>query len=176
VSDRGLVECLKDGIGYYHEAMDKQDNHIVEWLFQSGTIQILLICIHPAWSLPVTSHMVIIMGIQYYKGKEHCYIDYPMIDFLGHVCQPTEDKQSQCMCQQTHKDFYKKFIAEGLPTESHLPTNFHNYFLTEIAVKTIENKHNAMVMGSPCLFTDSCLRYAHMDIFLPPIHVKPELL
>ena len=49
------------------------------------------------------------------------------------------------MCQQTRKDFYKKFIAEGLPLESHLPTHMmHDYFLAEIAVKTIENKQDAM--------------------------------
>jgi len=50
------------------------------------------------------------------------------------------------MCQQTRKDFYKKFLAEGLPIESHLPTHLlHDYFLAEIAVKTIENKQDAMV-------------------------------
>ena len=50
------------------------------------------------------------------------------------------------MCQQTQKDFYKKFLAEGLPIESHLPTHLlPDYFLAEIAVKTIENKQDAMV-------------------------------
>jgi pre-mRNA-splicing helicase BRR2 len=42
ISDQGLVECLKHGIGYYHEALDKQDRLIVERLFQSGAIQILI--------------------------------------------------------------------------------------------------------------------------------------
>ena len=50
------------------------------------------------------------------------------------------------MCQQTQKDFYKKFRAEGLPIESHLRTHMlHDYFMAEIAVKTIENKQDAMV-------------------------------
>jgi hypothetical protein len=35
---------------------------------------------------------------------------------------------------------YKKFLAEGLPIESHLPTHLlHDYFLVEI-----ENKQDAM--------------------------------
>ncbi|KZP03584.1 Sec63-domain-containing protein, partial [Athelia psychrophila] len=39
----------------------------------------------------------------------------------------------------------KKFLAERLPIESHLPTHLlHDYFLAEIAVKTIENKQDAM--------------------------------
>jgi pre-mRNA-splicing helicase BRR2 len=50
------------------------------------------------------------------------------------------------MCQQTRKEFYKKFISESLPIESHLATHYmHDYFLAETAVKTIENKQDAMV-------------------------------
>ena len=99
----------------------------------------------------MSSYMVIIMGVQYYEGKEHRYVDYPVMDVLqmmGRACRPLEDEKSRAvlMCQQTRKDFYKKFLAEGLPIESHLPTHMlHDYFLAEIAVKTIENKQDAMV-------------------------------
>ncbi|OCH86010.1 putative RNA helicase [Obba rivulosa] len=150
ITDRGLVETLKHGVGYYHEALNKQDKRIVERLFQSGAIQVLIASKDTAWSLPVASYMVIIMGVQYYEGKEHRYVDYPVMDVLqmmGRACRPTEDDRSRCilMCQQTRKDFYKKFLAEGLPIESHLPTHMlHDYFLAEIAVRTIENKQDAM--------------------------------
>ncbi|KAF9226154.1 Sec63-domain-containing protein [Gyrodon lividus] len=150
INDKGLVECLKHGIGYYHEALDKQDKRIVERLFQSGAIQVLVASKDTAWSLPVASYMVIIMGVQYFEGKEHRYVDYPVMDVLqmmGRACRPMEDDRSRCvlMCQQTRKDFYKKFLAEGLPIESHLSTHLlHDYFLAEIAVKTIENKQDAM--------------------------------
>jgi pre-mRNA-splicing helicase BRR2 len=42
VSDESLVELLRHGIGYYHTAMDLQDRKIVERLFQSGAIQLLV--------------------------------------------------------------------------------------------------------------------------------------
>ncbi|KAL1719126.1 Sec63 Brl domain-containing protein [Schizophyllum commune] len=150
LSDEGLKECMKHGIGYYHEALSKQDKRIVQRIFESGAIQVLVASKDTAWSLPVASYMVIIMGVQYYEGKEHRYLDYPIMDVLqmmGRACRPREDDRSRCvlMCQQTRKDFYKKFLAEGLPIESHLPTNMiHDYFLAEIAVKTIENKQDAM--------------------------------
>ncbi|KAI9462917.1 Sec63-domain-containing protein [Lactarius psammicola] len=150
ISDRGLVDTLKHGIGQYHEALSKQDKRIVERLFQSGAIQVLIASKDTAWSLPVASYLVIVMGVQSYEGKEHRYIDYPVMDVLqmmGRACRPLEDERSRCvlMCQQTRKDFYKKFLAEGLPIESHLPTHLlHDYFLAEIAVKTIENKQDAM--------------------------------
>ncbi|KAH9059761.1 putative RNA helicase [Lactarius vividus] len=150
ISDRGLADTLKHGIGLYHEALSKQDKRIVERLFQSGAIQVLIVSKDTAWSLPVASYLVIVMGVQSYEGKEHRYIDYPVMDVLqmmGRACRPLEDERSRCvlMCQQTRKDFYKKFLAEGLPIESHLPTHLlHDYFLAEIAVKTIENKQDAM--------------------------------
>lgn len=105
--------------------------------------------------------MVIIMGVQFYEGKEHRYVDYPIMDVLqmmGRACRPSEDENSRCilLCQQTRKDFYKKFLAEGLPIESHLPTHMlHDYFLAEISVKTIENKQDAMVSDH---FYDSRIR------------------
>lgn len=100
------------------------------------------------------------MGVQFFEGKEHRYIDYPVMDVLqmmGSACRPREDERSRCvlMCQQTKKDFYKKFLAEGLPIESHLPSMLHDYFLAEIAVKTIENKQDAMV----CLSLLNWLKY-----------------
>ncbi|KAF8886795.1 putative RNA helicase [Infundibulicybe gibba] len=150
IHDQGLVEVLKHGIGYYHEALDKQDKRVVQRLFESGAIQVLVASKDTAWSIPVASYMVIIMGVQYFEGKEHRYIDYPVMDVLqmmGRACRPRDDERSRCvlMCQQTRKDFYKKFLAEGLPIESHLPTHLlHDYFLAEIAVKTIENKQDAM--------------------------------
>ena len=112
------------------------------------------------WSLPVASYMVAVMGVQFYEGKEHRYVDYPVMDVLQMMgaCRPLEDENSRCvlMCQQTRKDFYKKFLSEGLPIESHLPTHMlHDYFLAEIAVKTIENKQDAMA----CSFVPS-LRYS----------------
>ncbi|KAK2463799.1 hypothetical protein APHAL10511_004197 [Amanita phalloides] len=103
-----------------------------------------------AWGIPVASYMVIIIGVQHYESKEHRYIDYPVTDVLqmmGRACRPMEDERSRCvlMCRQTRKEFYKKFLAEGLPTESRVPTHtLHDDFLAEIAVKTIENKQDAM--------------------------------
>ncbi|KAF9818045.1 hypothetical protein IEO21_03006 [Rhodonia placenta] len=160
VTDSGLAEILKHGIGYYHEALNKQDKRIVERLFQSG-------------------------AIQSYEGKEHRYVDYPVMDVLqmmGRACRPTEDDKSRCivMCQQTRKDFYKKFLAEGLPIESHLPTHMlHDYFLAEIAVKTIENKQDAMVITTSSQLAhraNSAPGHSDLDLLLPAHDTKSQLL
>ncbi|KAJ3992635.1 putative RNA helicase [Lentinula boryana] len=146
VSDEGLKEVLRQGIGYYHEALGDQDKKVVERLFESGVIQVLVASKDTAWSLPLTSYMVIIMSVQSYEGKEHRYVDYPVMDVLQMVGKACTPPQSLCilMCQSTKKEFYKKFLTSGLPIESHLPTALHDWFLAEIAVKTIESKQDAM--------------------------------
>lgn len=42
VTDGALVELLRHGIGYLHEALDAQDKLIVTKLFQSGAIQVVV--------------------------------------------------------------------------------------------------------------------------------------
>ena len=42
ITEKGLVDTLKHGVGYYHEALSKQDKRIVERLFEAGAIQVLI--------------------------------------------------------------------------------------------------------------------------------------
>ncbi|KAM0747473.1 Sec63-domain-containing protein [Meredithblackwellia eburnea MCA 4105] len=149
VSDADLRVTLASGIGFYHEALSKQDKRIVERLFDSGAIQVVVASKDTAWSIPLTAYMVIIMGVQTFEGKEHRYVDYPFTDVLqmmGRACRPTHDTSSRCilMCQSVRKDFFKKFLNEGLPIESHLHLALHDHFNAEIVTKTIENKQDAV--------------------------------
>ncbi|RSH79448.1 DEIH-box ATPase [Apiotrichum porosum] len=149
LEDRDLAEVLKYGIGYYHEALSKVDKRIVTALFESGAIKVLVASKDTAWSLPVASYMVIIMGVQSFDGQEHRYVDYAIADVLqmmGRACRPTIDSSSRCilMCQQTRKDFFKKFLNEALPVESSLPNYLHDHFNAEVVARTIENKQEAV--------------------------------
>lgn len=149
VEDAELRETLAYGIGYFHEALSTQDKRIVETLYKSGAIQVVVASKDTAWSSTLTAYMVVIMGVQYFEGKEHRYVDYPFTDVLrmmGRACRPLHDSSSRAvlMCQQTRKEFFKKFLAEGLPIESHLHLSLHDHFNAEIVTKTIENKQDAV--------------------------------
>lgn len=45
------------------------------------------------------------------------------------------------LCAQ---DFFKKFLYEPLPVESHLDHCLHDHFNAEIVTKTVENKQDAV--------------------------------
>jgi pre-mRNA-splicing helicase BRR2 len=48
------------------------------------------------------------------------------------------------LCQAAKKAFYKKFLYEPIPVESHLDKCLHDHFNAEIVTKTIENKQDAV--------------------------------
>ncbi|CAB5191376.1 unnamed protein product [Rhizophagus irregularis] len=127
-----LAETLQHGVGFYHEALSKQDKRIVEELFESGAIQVVVASRDTCWGINLSCHMVIVMGTQFFEGKEHRYADYPITDVLqmmGRACRPQHDDTGRCvlMCQAIKKDFYKKFLYEALPVESHLDHFLHDH-------------------------------------------------
>merc|ERR1711997_104248 len=149
MGDKTLRETLSQGVAYMHEGLQAGDRRLVESLFDSGAIQVVVAARALAWSLTIQAHMVVIMDTQYYNGKLHAYHDYPVTDILqmvGRANRPQEDTDAKCvlLCQTAKKDFFKKFLYEPLPIESHLDHCMHDHFNAEIVTKTIENKQDAV--------------------------------
>lgn len=48
------------------------------------------------------------------------------------------------MCHGPRKEYYKKFLFEPFPVESHLDHFLHNHLVAEIVTRTIENKQDAV--------------------------------
>jgi len=92
--------------------------------------------------------MVIAMGTQFFEGREHRYIDYPLsevLQMLRKTSEPAEDKFGKAVLMTTavKKDYYRTFFNEALPIESHLPAYLHDAFVTEISTKTIGSTQDA---------------------------------
>ncbi|KAJ3381344.1 DEIH-box ATPase [Entophlyctis sp. JEL0112] len=149
VEDKQLAEALKFGIAYFHEALSKSDKRVVEKLFRSGAVQVVVASRETCWSIPMKANLVVIMGTQHFVGKEHRYTDYMITDVLqmmGRASRPLVGEMGRCviMCPSAKKEFYKKFLYEALPVESHLDHYLHDHFNAEIGTRTIENKQDAV--------------------------------
>ncbi|NWX93829.1 U520 helicase, partial [Nothoprocta pentlandii] len=149
LNDNTLKETLVNGVGYLHEGLTAMERRVVEQLFSSGAVQVMVASRSLCWGMGIAAHLVIIMDTQYYNGKIHAYVDYPIYDVLqmvGHANRPLQDDEGRCviMCQGSKKDFFKKFLYEPLPVESHLDHCMHDHFNAEIVTKTIENKQDAV--------------------------------
>nr|CAH7746700.1 unnamed protein product [Callosobruchus chinensis] len=149
MTDKTLKETLSQGVAYMHEGLSASDLRLVEQLFDSGAVQVAVVTRDLCWAVNIFSYLVVIMDTEFYNGKIHAYEDYPITDVLqmvGRANRPLEDDDAKCvlMCQNSKKDFFKKFLSDPLPVESHLDHRLHDHFNAEIVTKTIENKQDAV--------------------------------
>jgi pre-mRNA-splicing helicase BRR2 len=149
INERALAESLRHGIGYFHEALDVVDKKVVEHLFKIGAIQVLLVSKDSAWEIESTAHLVIVMGTQFFEGREHRYIDYPISEILqmfGKAGRSSKDSLSRgvLMLPAVKREYYKKFFDEALPMESQLQSYFHDVFVSEISTEMISSTQEAV--------------------------------
>ncbi|KAJ5677503.1 Helicase C-terminal [Penicillium maclennaniae] len=149
VQEQTLATSLSHGVGYYHEALSLGDKRIVTHLFRIGAIQVLLASRDCCWELDVTAHLVIVMNTQFFDGREHRYIDYPISEILqmfGKASRPGQDKLGRgvLMVPAVKREYYKKFLNEAMPVESHLQVYLHDAFVTEASTRTISSTQDAV--------------------------------
>lgn len=149
VSNRTLKMTLEYGVGYIYEGMKSEDLEIVEDMFACGMIQVLVCVYSMSWSLDIRSHIVVIQGTEFYNGKEHSYSDYSMMDILSMMGKASIPKFSEegkvyVMCHTPKKEYFKKFLNEPFPVESHLDHFLYDTINAEIDIKTIKNTQDAI--------------------------------
>ncbi|WAR22369.1 U520-like protein [Mya arenaria] len=131
IQDKTLKETLSNGVAYLHEGLNELERKVVEQLFSTGAVQVLVASRSLAWGMNVAAHLVIVMDTQYYDGKTHSYEDYPVPDVLqmiGRANRPLTDNE----------------VKDNKGVTSHLDHCLHDHFSAEIVTKTIENKQEAV--------------------------------
>lgn len=149
INEPMLQETLKYGVGYLHEGLSATDQDIVKTLFETGWIQVCVMNGTMCWGVPLSAHLVVVMGTQYYDGRENAHTDYLVTDLLqmmGHASRPLVDSSGKCviLCHAPRKDYYKKFLYEAFPVESHLQHYLHDNLNAEVVVGVIQNKQDAV--------------------------------
>ncbi|CAI7778033.1 unnamed protein product [Closterium sp. NIES-53] len=165
VKDEGLRHGLTFGVAYLHEGLSAVEQEVVQQLFTAGAIQVCVAVSSLCWSI-FPANLVVIMGTQYYDargggggsgggasavagGSGGGRVDYPVTDLLqmmGRASRPGLDDAGRCVifCHSARKEYYKKFLLEPLPVESHLDQHLHDPLNAEVVVRTVENKQDAV--------------------------------
>jgi pre-mRNA-splicing helicase BRR2 len=151
VKDAALRETLASGVAFLHEDLTAAERKVVLDLFGSGVAQVLVASQAQCWSVApaAPAQLVVIMDTQTFDGREHRYVDYAVTDVLqmvGLAGRPGQDSSGRCvlLTETGKKEYYKRFLTEPLPVESHLDHFLANHFNAEIVTKTIENKQDAV--------------------------------
>lgn len=83
-------------MAYLHEGLSDLDRKLVEQLFNTGAVQVVVVSRNLAWALSLSAHLVVVMDSQFYNGKVHAYEDYPVTDVLqmiGRANRPIVDQE-----------------------------------------------------------------------------------
>ena len=149
VQESALADSLAHGIAYFHEALSGDDKRIASHLYSIGAAQIMVASRDVCWEVNLSAHLVIVMGTQFFEGREHRYIDYPISEILqmfGKANKTSNEKLSKgvLMVPAVKRDYYKKFLNEALPIESHLQAYLHDAFASEISTKVIASTQDAV--------------------------------
>ena len=144
-----LVATINGGVAFFHDGMTDRQKAAVLHLFRTGAVQVLVSTYKQAWIMDFQARLVTIMDTCFYDGREHRYVDYPITDVLQMMGRAGRDGRDDCgkcilLCHSPKKDYYKKFLYEPLPVESHLDHCLHDHLNAEVVTKTIENKQDAI--------------------------------
>ncbi|KAL4241461.1 Sec63-domain-containing protein [Abortiporus biennis] len=128
IQDITLVDYINRGIGFYHDALTKQDKRVILEMYAEDVIRVLIVPKDACWSLPVRAATVVVMGTQYFHlspgGEERQLRDYGLEELVHMQGRAVRHVGSgghfHLFCQAEAKDTFVRFLNDGLPLESHL--------------------------------------------------------
>jgi len=149
LNDKVLRHTISFGIGLHHAGLTSRDREKVETLYLEGHIQVLIATATLAWGVNLPAHLVIVKGTEFFDGKLSRYVDYPVTDVLqmmGRAGRPQFDKEGVAviMCEESKKNFLKKFLYEPFPVESCLGERMCETINAEVSIGTINSFSDAI--------------------------------
>lgn len=146
VKDLKLREAVSNGIAFFYHGMHPSDRNIIEKLYEAGALSVI-IATRATCSYCPTANAVIVLSTQFYEGKEHRYISYPIGELLEMIGSVKDDENSATVTiftNTTSKDYYKKFVTEPLPLESHLNIFLHDSLINEITTRVVTSRQSCV--------------------------------
>ena len=149
VENDALKHTLSFGVGIHHAGLSNADRALVETLFQSGQIQILVATSTVGVGVNLPAHLVVIKGTEFFDPKTKKYKDMPTTDVLqmmGRAGRPQFDTSAVAvvMVHEPKKNFYRKFLYSPFPLESSLHAQLCDHLNAEIASGSVQCLSDAM--------------------------------
>jgi activating signal cointegrator complex subunit 3 len=137
-----LKELFTHGFGVHHAGMLRRDRNLVEKLFASGLIRVLVCTATLAWGVNLPAHSVIIKGTQIYDAKKGSFVDLGILDVLqifGRAGRPQFDTFGEGTIITAHDKLshYVSLLTHQLPIESQLLSSLADSVNAEISLGTV---------------------------------------
>ncbi|NXR75199.1 ASCC3 protein, partial [Pycnonotus jocosus] len=147
--NKQLRELFPDGFSIHHAGMLRQDRSLVENLFSSGHIKVLVCTATLAWGVNLPAHAVVIKGTQIYAAKRGSFVDLGILDVMqifGRAGRPQFDKFGEGIIITTHDKLshYLTLLTQQNPIESQFLESLADNLNAEIALGTVTNVEEAV--------------------------------
>jgi len=142
VENEALKHTLSFGVGIHHAGLTNADRELVETLFQTNRIQVLVATSTVSVGVNLPAHLVVIKGTEFFDPKTKKYKDMPTTDVLqmmGRAGRPQFDTSAVAvvMVHEPKRNFYRKFLYSPFPLESSLHTVLTDHLNAEISSGTV---------------------------------------
>ncbi|TGO11321.1 hypothetical protein BTUL_0112g00110 [Botrytis tulipae] len=155
---RELRELVPKGIGIHHAGMARSDRNLMERLFGSGVLKVLVCTATLAWGVNLPAAAVVIKGTQVYSAQEGKFIDLGILDVLqifGRAGRPQfQDTGIGMICTTADKlDHYLQAVTSQVPIESRFSKHLVDNLNAEIGLGTVTSIPEAVAwLGYSYLF------------------------
>lgn len=149
VKDPNLRDLLPFGFGIHHAGMTREDRNLVEDLFASGHLQVLVATATLAWGVNLPAHTVIIKGTQIYNPEKGRWVELSsqdVLQMLGRAGRPQYDTFGEgiIITNYSEMQYYLSLLNQQLPIESQFVSKLADNLNAEIVLGTVRNRAEAV--------------------------------
>ncbi|PVD32707.1 hypothetical protein C0Q70_08152 [Pomacea canaliculata] len=140
-------ELLMYGVGIHHAGMGNHDRHMVEELFRSGKLLVLICTSTLSVGVNLPAHLVVIKATHtYVMGVAREYSDLQLLQMIGRAGRPQYDTFATVviMTKGQFKEKYQMLVNGTQVIESMLHKGLIEHVNAEVVLQTITNKSDAM--------------------------------
>lgn len=146
IGDHKVKNLLQKGIGILHDHMTLIEQAVVMKYVNEGWVLVVVATAECAEYCPGVNN-VVILGTEYYEGKEHRYIGYSINTILEMIgCCKDELNQGKVVIHTKNSviNHYSRLINDGLPLESYYQSHIHDIFINEITTRVLKNRQDCI--------------------------------
>lgn len=147
--NKSLRELLPFGVAFHNAGLRKEDRALVESLFLSRDLVVLVSTSTLAWGVNLPAHGVIIKGTKVFSAAKGGWDDLSALDvfqMFGRAGRPGFDTYGEAVIITAMEDleFYLSLLTQQLPIESQLMTRVVDVINAEVCLGTIRNIDDAV--------------------------------
>ncbi|XP_055949652.1 probable ATP-dependent DNA helicase HFM1 [Argiope bruennichi] len=145
--DTKLRECLLNGIGFHHAGLSVSDRRMIEEMFVSARLHVLISTSTLAMGVNFPAHLVVIKSTaQYAAGSYKEYSETQLLQMIGRAGRPQFDSSATAviMTKNKLKEKYENLVSGKQLIESSLHKHIVEHLNAEIVLGTITDTSIAM--------------------------------